>query len=272
MKKSKSLIIIFSIVLLIVIIGVSYAWLSTTIFGKKEYVLKAGELDLVLDESSNGLMIEDDLPVTDEEGMASEGASFTVRNNGSSDICYQIYLDDSDLLEAEVRVEDRFVKYGIEKDNVVGSAKVLSEGRMIDETEIRAGVSVNYRLKLWFNIEEDGEIAGQIFRGKLRIEAIQCKSSLPIMKSYAENVIPTEDYHAEEYRTKITNVVTKNNTMIPDNVIEHWDVSEEGNDSVIAYIEDNNNGGYILTIGGEGGILANANANYLFCDFSSSVT
>ena len=229
MKKSKSLLIIFSIVLLIVIIGVSYAWLSTTIFGKKEYVLKAGELDLVLDESSNGLIIENEIPVTDEEGMASEGATFTVRNNGSSDICYQIYLDDSDLLEAEVRVEDRFVKYGIEKDNVIGSAKVLSEGRMIDETEIRAGTSVNYNLKLWFNIEEDGDIAGQIFRGKLRIEAVQCKAHLPMMRAYTSDSI--DDYHALQYKENITNVVTKNNTMIPDNVIEHWDVSEKGDSS-----------------------------------------
>lgn len=271
MEKKKRFIMIISVVtvLLFIIIGISYAWLKTTILGEKEYVIKVGELDLVLDETSNGLLIENELPVEDIIGLASDGATFSVRNNGSNNVCYQIYLDDADLLDDETRVEDQFIKYSLDKDSIVGSAKVLSDGRMIDETEIRAGSSVNYKLRLWFNSEVDGNYVGQVFRGRLRIEAMQCGNNLPVMKAYKETSDENGDYHVESYRSKVTSIVTKKDTLIPENVVESFDVSEAGDGGVIAYLENDGTGGYAVTIGGNGGILANPNSGFLFADFQA---
>ena len=86
----------------------------------------------------------------------------------------------------------------------------------------------------------------------------------PIMKSYSENA--TEDYHNRSYKTKITSIVTKDNIIIPTTAIESWDVSQAGDGSVVAYIEDDGsgNGTYQLTLGGLGGIIANEHSSNLF--------
>ena len=84
----------------------------------------------------------------------------------------------------------------------------------------------------------------------------------PIMKSYASNA--PDDFRNPNYISKITSIVTKDNIEIPSYVVDSWDVSEAGNGSVIAYIENDGSGGYKLTIGGEGGIIANPDSSYLF--------
>ncbi len=91
-----------------------------------------------------------------------------------------------------------------------------------------------------------------------------------IMKRYTSST--TTDYHNSKYKSKITSVVTKDNLDIPANAIEYWDVSAAGDGSVIAYIEDDGsgNGTYKVTIGGQGGIIANPNSSYLFYGSSSS--
>ena len=92
----------------------------------------------------------------------------------------------------------------------------------------------------------------------------------PIMKRYTSST--KTDYHSDEYKSKVTSIVTKDNLEIPTTAIEYWDVSEAGDGSVIAYAEDDGsgNGTYKVTIGGQGGIIANPNSSYLFGGSSSS--
>ena len=91
----------------------------------------------------------------------------------------------------------------------------------------------------------------------------------PIMKVYTSNT--STDYHSSTYKSKITSIVTKSNTEIPATAIESWDVSELEDGSVVAYIEDDGRGvgTYKVTIGGQGGVIANSNSSYLFYNFSS---
>ena len=89
----------------------------------------------------------------------------------------------------------------------------------------------------------------------------------PIMKRYTFST--QTDYHSDEYKSKVTSIVTKDNLEIPATAIEYWDVSEAGDGSVIAYAEDDGsgNGTYKVTIGGQGGIIANEDSSYLFYYF-----
>lgn len=90
-----------------------------------------------------------------------------------------------------------------------------------------------------------------------------------IMKNYSQ--YSTDDYHNSKYKSKVTKIVTKDNTNIPVTAIESWDVSQDGNGSVIAYIEDDEtgNGTYKVTIGGKGKVFANEDSSYLFYNFSN---
>ncbi len=73
-------------------------------------------------------------------------------------------------------------------------------------------------------------------------------------------------------KTMVTSITTKDNTDIPDNIIEWWDASVAQDQSVIAYIEDDGSGGYKVTIGGRGGIIANQTSDQLFMNFSNMQT
>ena len=90
-----------------------------------------------------------------------------------------------------------------------------------------------------------------------------------IMKRYYSDT--NTDYHSSNYKSKITSIVTKDNMEIPSTAIETWDVSDAGDGSVIAYIEDDGRGTgtYKVTIGAQGNIIANKNSSYLFDDFEN---
>lgn len=47
-KKNKKIIIIGIAIILILLIGLAFAYLVTTLHGDKDYVVRAGTLDLVL--------------------------------------------------------------------------------------------------------------------------------------------------------------------------------------------------------------------------------
>ena len=188
-KKSNKIFIGIILILVVLVIGISYAWLTDTILGKKEYIIKAGNLNLVLDETSQGLTIENSIPISDEEGLNLAPATFSVINNSKNDVCYEIYIDDSPLEEKEIRVDDKFIKYSLDKGKEIGTANVLTQtgtspNRLLDRGNLRGKGRMDYKLRLWFNIEEDGYFENQIFKGRLRIEATQCK--------FEEEITPPE--------------------------------------------------------------------------------
>ena len=164
-----------------VILGISYAYLSIFLTSNKENIVKVGDLSLILDEtSSNGITLENGVAITDEEGLTQEGASFSLKNNGKAYVCYKLYLDDKDLSSGETRVDDKLIKFSLDKDNEVGTAQTLpmigtNPNRLLDEGTIDSGKSISYKLRLWFNSEIDANYSGQVFKGKLRVEATQCE-------------------------------------------------------------------------------------------------
>ena len=89
----------------------------------------------------------------------------------------------------------------------------------------------------------------------------------PIMKSYTSS--SDTDYHSSTYKSKITSIIIKDEIDIPTTAIEFWDVSAAGNGSVMAYIEENGNDTYKVTIAGNGGVIANPDSSYLFYNFES---
>ena len=180
-KKKRKILIGTLILVLCVVLGISYAYLSISLTSSKENLVKVGDLNLVLDEtSSNGITLENGIAITDEQGLAQEGASFSLKNNGKAYVCYKLYLDDKDLSSGETRVDDKLIKFSLDKDNEVGTAQTLpmigtNPNRLLDEGTIDSGKSISYKLRLWFNSEIDANYSGQVFKGKLRVEATQCE-------------------------------------------------------------------------------------------------
>ena len=68
----KKIIIVCSILLVIcLLVGLSYAWLSQTVLGQKNLTVTVGDLDLILDEStSEGIVLKYAIPIEDVDGQA----------------------------------------------------------------------------------------------------------------------------------------------------------------------------------------------------------
>ena len=184
MEKNKKQVIAIALAL-VLLVGGSYAWLTTTLKGTKKVRIEAGTLSLVLNEG-NEINVEDSLPMTDIDGLKTDAYTFTLQNNGNVTSNYTIYLDDASIDSADVRFDDSALKYSLKKNDGVSTTALLStlNQRVLDSGTIEAGTTNTYSLNLWIKDEatnddvqttKDGQTVGKVFAGKLRIEASQVK-------------------------------------------------------------------------------------------------
>jgi len=183
-EKKKSFIakhkmsIFVAVSAVVMLIGLSYAWLQLTLRGTKDLTLRAGNLSLVLDDSmEGGISMDSVVPVADEEGKSQDGYTFTLENNGSIASQYTIYLDDLALDEGQTKMDDAFIKMSLTKENqeevLLLSQTIVDGKKVLDLGNIDAGSKYTYNLKMWIDENATKEIMGTVFKGQLRIEASQ---------------------------------------------------------------------------------------------------
>ena len=191
-KENKKTILISSLIILLLIIGITFAYLITTINGEKEYIVKAKELELKLEEE-NELTLNNEIPIEDSEGLSKDGFKFSLKNNGKDDYEYTIYLDDIPLEEGENRIPDSAIRYSLDRNETVGVAKDLESmgvnpNRVVDSGEIGSSETINYTLRLWLDYDATNEEAGgKVFKGKLRVEVTMLEGD-PVSDTIVDNV------------------------------------------------------------------------------------
>ena len=207
MKQHKqTVLLVVAGVLLIAVIGVTYAWLTQTIDKTKTNVIKAGTLELTYKNESEGIYLsgEKAQPVSDEEGKKYTPYKFTLKNTGDFKADYTIYLDDTTTYkdgEEEITIEkdkfmkNAFVKYRLLSSNTyttdtkpegtsnIETLQLLSDleespKRVLEEGTLASGESKDYELTLWISSEADNSVVGTVFAGKIRIEAIQSEGKV----------------------------------------------------------------------------------------------
>ena len=177
-RRSKIMLIIILVALIIIIIALSYATFSFSRIGS-ENVITLGTLELTLTEG-NTINLEDTYPLTDSEGLALSGYDFTLENTGTAAVDYVIYLDNVEIDAPDVKLDDKYLKYSFDKDNVVGTAEYLETlgedgSRILDQGTLNSGEENSYVLRVWPTIEVDGDFGGQVWKGKLRITGDQVR-------------------------------------------------------------------------------------------------
>ncbi len=167
----------------LMLIGLSYAWLQLTLRGTKELtILTAGNLELELDDSmTEGISVVNSVPVTDDMGLEQKAYTFTLENTGTVDSDYTIYLDDLELTDGQTRMKDSFIKYELVKNGERMSLDLLSTtgehpNRILDKDIISAKEKYTYSLKIWIDSNATNEAMNTTFKGQLRIEAMQGKT------------------------------------------------------------------------------------------------
>ena len=198
-KKKKVIIIVISIIIILVLaLAISYAYFSTQLSGSDQ-IVKVGTLDLVLDETSEGITLDNAVGLTDSEGLATDGSTFELRNNGNKAVDYIIYLDDNTIGDNDTRIDDKYLKYNLNKNGADSGATLLTRiganpNRVLDSGTIEGGGINKYSLQLWITDEVDGNYSGQVFSGKLRVEVSQERPTVAkvLLTDNANNIDTTD--------------------------------------------------------------------------------
>ena len=155
--------------------GGSYAWLTLQVTGNKTNILRAGTLKLTLDDTtSNGILLEKAVPMSDTKGKTTTEYTFTLQNGGSIASDYKIYLDDVALSDGEIRLEDSKVKYQLVKNGEETVALLSSlNNKAIDTGTLGTNKTNTYSLRVWIDSDAENEVMGKILSKELRVEAMQ---------------------------------------------------------------------------------------------------
>ena len=180
-KRTKILIIISYVVLFAIIIGLSYAWLYTVIYGEKDMNIVVGDIELVLNETNEGIQLVNTIPTYDDEGKAGEPYTFTLKNNSAIPLYYTLgVVDDEEAISAcetdsggscEL-LDSRDVRYELKMGDRTFTG-TLSDSYIMSYGIINADEEVDCELRIWLNINANNEAIGKVFLGKLKVFASQ---------------------------------------------------------------------------------------------------
>ena len=296
--------------MLLAIIGVSYAAFSFSKAGNTPNKITTGSITMSYDESDNTMSITNALPTTDTTGYKrlkeGEYFDFSVTSNiqGDSYINYEISAKEV----GDGTIDGKYIKLYLSKINDDGTetpvtpinnwvdsdgingvsgVPVYNEevmannetGRPAGEMSLATGtiykegeITTNYRLRMWvsedYNPQGDG--GGLNFTVQVNVYGKNEAGAPSMLKTYGSN----EYFWSREYRSNITSIVTKGDTVVPEDAIESWNMSTNGDNSIVAYVEDDGRsaGTYKLTIGGNSKINANPDMSLYFRDFTKLET
>ena len=303
MDKKRQLLLSIGLVLILVlmIVGISYAAFKFVGEGKKPNTITTGAITMEYTESTNTISMTGALPTTDATGKvrltAGEYFDFTIKSNiqGNANINWEITAED--VTTATRKIDGKNIKLYLTKLNGDNEEEVMAPkvyttestentytGRPANMMSLAKGTmsaseTTKYRLRMY--VDEDynpqGDGGGLSFSvkinayGKVKEAPTGSKMKAYITKADLDNeTFPKTDFHTADYAPKITGVTTKKDNIVPATATESWDISEAGDGSVMAYVEDDGTGNdtYKVTIGGKGGIIANESMIGYFEDFN----
>ena len=178
-KNTKKIVgIIFTVaVLVMAVVGTTYAWLQISVRGNSSQTIKIGSLSLVIHNEKNAINLKGALPVTDEMGKKNTPYTFTLENQGKSDLNYVVKLVPD--LEAQATcsgcsfMDPNDIRYEIVKDSEPSQVGALGDNaNTIYSGEILGYRKNEYQLKIWISSEATST-QNKYFYGKIEVSATQ---------------------------------------------------------------------------------------------------
>ena len=272
MDKKKQLLLSIGLVLILVlmIVGISYAAFKFTGLGNKPNTITTGAITMEYTESTNTISMTGALPTTDATGKvrltAGEYFDFTIKSSiqGNANINWEIAAEDITASSAK-KMNGKNIKLYLTKLDSTGAETQVMAPKVYSTTTsantktgrpsgvmslatgtMSASETTNYRLRMY--VDEDynpqGDGGGLSFSvkinayGKVKEAPTGSKIKAYMTQDDLENRnYPETDFHTDDYRSKITTITTKNDNIVPETATESWDISEAGDGSVMAYVE-----------------------------------
>ena len=171
-QKKKLIIAITLLIIIILGLGITYAWLIQIVNGEKIQSMRVGTFRFSLTEE-NSLTINSGEFLKDSDGLKQEGFKFTVQNVGKGYGSYSVYLDDDSISSGQTRIDDKFIRYSLGVNTDTTGTPTNLTSRKIYSGGLDASKKDTFVLRLWLNPAVNGDIGGQVFKAKLRVEVNQ---------------------------------------------------------------------------------------------------
>ena len=171
-QKRKLIIAITLLIIIILGLGITYAWLIQIVNGEKIQSMRVGTFRFSLTEE-NSLTINSGEFLKDSDGLKQEGFKFTVQNVGKGYGSYSVYLDDDSISSGQTRIDDKFIRYSLGVNTDTTGTPTNLTSRKIYSGGLDASEKDTFTLRLWLNPAVNGDIGGQVFKAKIRIEVNQ---------------------------------------------------------------------------------------------------
>ena len=269
-KKQLLLSIGLVLILVLIIVGISYAAFKFVGAGKKLNTITTGAITMEYEESTNIISMTGALPTTDATGKvrltAGEYFDFTIKSNiqGNANINWEIAAEDITASSAKKMAGKNIKLYLTKLDSTGAETQVMAPkvynastsantktGRPSGVMSLATGTmsaseTTNYRLRMY--VDEDynpqGDGGGLSFSVKInaygKVKEAPTGSKMKAYMTQADydnHTLPETDFHTNDYRSKITSIITKKDNIVPETAVESWDISEAGDGSVMAYVE-----------------------------------
>ena len=191
MKKKKVLIIIISIVLILSIIGLSYAIWALNLSQKGFNKIAGSCFSLSLTNEKNNINLVNAYPITNEEGKKLTPYSFTITNTCDLFASYTVNLE---ILENNT-LPIKYISSMINNESIIKlseleDAKTTINGsvtsKILAKGSLGSGDSVDYNLRLWMSEDvtpEDTDAMNKNFKSKVVVTASVSNYS-PVEQGY----------------------------------------------------------------------------------------
>ncbi len=167
--KTKLILLLVFALGLFFLIGSSYAYYQLSLDSTNTINLIGSKLSLKMTDEGS-INIDNAEPVSDRDGLSSNGYNYTITNDGNMDSKYYIYLN---IINNTLPLN--IVKYSIISSDSYTDIKTLSEldninnKLLLKEGSIKCGESINETLKLWISENADSSISNSDFNASISV-------------------------------------------------------------------------------------------------------
>ena len=165
LKQNKLILIIFMISIILIITGVTYSLYEILFTGRKEQVIDAGGIVFKYNETSDGLILDNNSILDDTDGKSQEkyfDFEISLASNKNTSINYIIAIDENDI---STLTNDKVKVYLTNQDNIEIVSPISISQLEVDvnknnykklyNKQINQGEKHLYRLRTWIDDTKD---------------------------------------------------------------------------------------------------------------------
>ena len=257
MKKKNIIIIIITCILVVLLVGISFAFFRSVTKVDKELVIGSLEIDYVEGSEINTSL----KPIKEDEVLdKAYKLEFSISNINDVDIMSEIKLHINNISD-NIKSDLKYKLYENDFELVDGdftSSKTGEDLLLRDELYYEVGKTKNYVLYIYIeeNNSNQNYVVGNNIDMKVVVEGKKITKT-DMITAYSGYVNGDKRYFwIDEYRTNIKQIdfvdyINLDNAITLSNGTgaNYWDMSADGDESVIAWLENNEDNTYHLYIG-----------------------